>query len=62
MSLLVKNIFFFFDMLNDYYVEHEDVVMKLFVHSLIEDARDSCRRLPNDIISLWEDLVKFFKE
>ena len=30
----------FIDMLNDYEVEHEDVVMKLFVHSLIEDARD----------------------
>ena len=30
----------FIDMLNDYEVEHEDVVMKLFVHSLVEDARD----------------------
>ena len=30
----------FIDMLNDYEVEHEDVMMKLFVHSLIKDARD----------------------
>ena len=30
----------FIDMLNDFEVEHEDVVMKLFVHSLVEDARD----------------------
>ena len=30
----------FSNLLNDYEVEHEDVVMKLFVHSLTEDARD----------------------
>ena len=29
----------FIDMLNDYEVEHEDVVMNFFVHSLTEDAR-----------------------
>ena len=28
----------FIDMLNYFEVEHEDVVMKLFVHSLIEDV------------------------
>ena len=30
----------FIDMLNDFEVEHEDVVMKLFVQSLIKDVRD----------------------
>lgn len=52
----------FKDMLNDYEVEHEDVVMKLFVHSLIEDARDWYRRSPHDNISFWEDLEKCLKE
>ena len=50
------------DMLNDYEVEHEDVVMKLFVHSLIEDARDWLRRLPDDSICSWSDLESLFKE
>ena len=52
----------FLDLLNDYEVEHEDVVMKLFVHSLTEDAREWFRRLPNDSITSWVDLEKFFKE
>ena len=52
----------FIDMLNDYEVEHEDVVMKLFVHSLTEDARDWFRRLPDDSITSWSDLEKLFKE
>lgn len=30
----------FIDMLDNFEVEHEVVVMKLFVHSLIEDARE----------------------
>ena len=52
----------FTDMLNDYEVEHEDVVIKLFVHSLIEDVRDWFRRLPNDSIASWSDLENSFKE
>ena len=52
----------FFDLLNDYEVEHEDVVMKLFVHSLTKDARDQFRRMPDDSITSWGDLEKFFKE
>ena len=52
----------FIDMLNDYEVEHEDVVMNLFVHSLTEDARDWFRRLPDDTIISWSDLEKLFKE
>ena len=52
----------FTDMLNDYKVEHEDVVMKLFVYFLIEDVRDWFRRLLDDSISLWDELEKFFKE
>lgn len=49
-------------MLNEYEVVHEYVVMKLFVHSLIEDARDWYRRLPDDSISSWDDFEKCFKE
>ena len=52
----------FIDMLNDYEVEHEDVVMKLFVHSLTEDLRDWIRRLPDDSITSWSDFEKLFKE
>lgn len=50
----------FSSLLNDYEVEHEDVVMKLFVHSLIKDARDWFRRLPDDSIIAWSDLEKCF--
>ena len=52
----------FIDMLNDYEIEHEDVVMKLFVHYLIEDARDWFRRLPDESICSWSDLESLFKE
>ena len=52
----------FFDLLNDYEVEHEDVVIKLSIHSLTEDARDWFRRLPDDSITSWGDLGKCFKE
>ena len=48
-------------MLNDYEVEHEDVVMKLFVHSLVEDARYWFRTLPDDIIYSWSDLKKLIQ-
>ena len=41
----------FSDLLNDYEVEHEDVVIKLFVHSLTEDARDWFRIIPYDNIT-----------
>ena len=48
-------------MLNDFEVEHEDVVMNLFIHSLTEDVRDWLKRLLDDNISLWSDLESFFK-
>ena len=49
-------------MLNDYEMEHKDVVMKLFVHSLTKDSTDWCRIFSNDIIISWVDLEKLFKE
>lgn len=58
----VEQLRIFIDMLNEYEVEHEDMVMKLFLHSLTKDARDWFRRLPNDRISSWSDLDKLFKE
>ncbi|XP_059068480.1 uncharacterized protein LOC131858989 [Cryptomeria japonica] len=36
----------FGDMINDYEIAHEDIIMKLFVQSLIEDAREWYRGLP----------------
>ena len=47
-----ENIRKFFDMMNDYEVENEDVVMKLFLCSLTEDARDWFVRLPDDSIGI----------
>ena len=35
-----QNLRDFSDLLNDYEVEHEDVVIKFFIHSLTKDARD----------------------
>lgn len=52
----------FIDMLNNYEVEHEDVVLKLFVHSLKEYARDWFRSFPDDSVSSWNELEKPFKE
>ena len=49
-------------MVNDFGVEHEDLVMKLFVYSLIEDAWDWFKRLPDDSIGSWSDLKSLFKE
>ena len=49
-------------MLNEFEVEHEYVVMKLFVHSFIEDAKDWLKRFPDDCINSWNDMEKFFKE
>lgn len=57
-----ENLKIFIDMLNEFEVEHEDVVMNSFIHSLTEDARDWFRRLLDDIISSWSDLEKKFKE
>lgn len=52
----------FIDMLNDYEVEHEDVVLKLFVQSLVEDARDWFKRLPDRCIDTWDSFERYFKE
>ena len=49
-------------MLNDYEVKHEDVVLKLFVQSLAEDARDWFKRLPDRCIDTWDSFERCFKE
>ena len=49
---------FFIDMLNNFEVEHEYMVMNFFVHSLTKDAWDWFKRLPNDNISSWSDLER----
>lgn len=52
----------FLDMMSDYEVEGEDVVMNLFVLSLTEDAREWFKRLPKSSIGDWKDIECCFKE
>lgn len=52
----------FGDMINDYEIGYKDVIMKLFVQSLIENVRDWYRGLPVDSISSWEEFTNCFKE
>ena len=49
-------------MMSDYEVETKDVIMKLFVHSLNEDAREWFKRLPELSIMDWKDNEYCFKE
>ena len=46
----------FLDMMNDYEVEAEDVIMKLCVQSLTEDAREWFKRLLELSIADWKDM------
>lgn len=57
-----ENLQSFGDIINDYEIAHEDVIMKLFVQSLIEDARDWYRGLPVDSVGLWEEFKIIFQE
>ena len=41
----------FLDLVNDYEIQHEDVVMTLFVQSLTKDAREWFKRLPHESIA-----------
>ena len=52
----------FLDMMSDYEVEAEDVIMNLFVQSLIEDAREWFKRLSKLSIVDWKDIECCFKE
>lgn len=52
----------FTDVIDDYNIELDDVIMKLFLQSLIEDARDWFRNLPHASICSWEQFKCFFKE
>ena len=52
----------FLDMMSDYEVEAEDVMMKLFVQLLTEDAREWFKRLPESSIWDWKDIEYCFKE
>ena len=52
----------FLDMMSDYEVEAEDVMMKLFVQSLTKDAREWFKRLPESSIWDWKDIEYCFKE
>ena len=52
----------FLDMMSDYEVEAKDVMMKFFVQSLIEDAREWFKRLLESSIWDWKDIEYYFKE
>ena len=52
----------FLDMMSDYEVEAKDVIMKLFVISLIEDAREWFKKIPELSIIDWKDIEYCFKE
>ena len=52
----------FLDMMSDYEIEAKDVMMKLFVQSLTEDAREWFKRLPELSFMEWKDIEYFFKE
>lgn len=49
-------------MMSDYEVEANNVIMKLFVQSLTEDAREWFKRLPKLSIMDWKDIEYCFKE
>ena len=49
-------------MMSDYEVEAEDVIIKLFVQSLTEDAREWFKRLPKFSIADWKDMECYFKK
>ena len=52
----------FLDMMSDYEVEVEDVIMKLFVQSLTKDVREWLKRFPKLSIVDWKDMECCFKE
>jgi len=52
----------FLNLLDDYEIESEDGVMKLFTQSLVEDARDWYRGLPEASIGSWEEFKRVFRE
>ena len=52
----------FLDMMSDYEVEVEDVIMNFFVQSLTKDAREWFKKLPKLSIVDWKDIEYSFKE
>lgn len=48
--------------MDDLEVEVEDVMMKLFMQSLTEDAREWYRSLPAKSIDSWEEFKRVFRE
>lgn len=48
--------------MDNFDVQNEDVHMKLFMQSLIEDARDWFNDLPDATISSWNKFRRIIKE
>jgi hypothetical protein len=52
----------FLQVVGDFDVEHEDVVMRMFVLTLEEEARAWYKSLPNDFINGWDSFQDKFTE
>ncbi|HEX4849980.1 MAG TPA: hypothetical protein VFV08_04190, partial [Puia sp.] len=52
----------FQNVMDNFEVEHEDVFMKSFMQSLIDEAREWYKNLPDRSISSWDDFKRMFKE
>ncbi|KAH9292578.1 hypothetical protein KI387_042238, partial [Taxus chinensis] len=51
----------FINMMEDFEIEHEDVYIKLFIHTLEEDARDWYKALPDNSIDSWTEMSNAFR-
>lgn len=52
----------FYTVMEDFFLPYEDVKMKLFMYSLIEDARDWFRTFPNASIRNLTEFKRLFLE
>ncbi|KAH9311216.1 hypothetical protein KI387_026251, partial [Taxus chinensis] len=46
----------FVNMMEEFEIEFEDVYIKLFIHTLEEDARDWYKALPDNSIDSWTEM------
>jgi len=52
----------FQNVMDNFKVEHEDVFMKSFMQSLVDEAKEWYKGLPDRSISSWDDFKRMFKE
>lgn len=61
-ELASKHLNAFIDLMGDFEIHHEDVIMKLFTQSLKENARDWFSYLSMCFIASWNDFMIVFVE